>query len=102
MTQEEDSILEFIRVVRESLPVAFVKECKRNGQYENGEANKVQIVNEISSPILYENRNLVISKVKMSVMNAAEYGAPQLRERIFIVALGLIRNSFSLKKLTLI
>ena len=77
-------VLEFIRVVRESLPVAFVMEnVKGMVNWQNGEAIDA-IVNEISSPILYENKTYKY-EVKMSVMNAAEYGAPQLRERIFIV-----------------
>ncbi|MBT2163650.1 DNA cytosine methyltransferase [Zobellia barbeyronii] len=77
-------VLQFIRVVRESLPVAFVMEnVKGMVNWEGGKAMDA-IMNEIAEPIIFEGKeyNYEISK---TVLNSANYGASQLRERVFIV-----------------
>lgn len=84
-------VLEFIRVVRESLPVAFVMEnVKGMVNWEGGKAINA-IINEISQPIFFEGKeyNYTITK---NVLNAADYGASQFRERVFIVGNRLSKN----------
>ena len=77
-------VLEFIRVVRESLPKVFVMEnVKGMVNWENGKAIEA-IMNEISDPIYFENKEYSYS-VNMAVLNSADYGAPQHRERVFLV-----------------
>lgn len=77
-------VLEFIRIVRESLPVAFVMEnVKGMVNWQEGKAIEA-IMNEISEPIIFEGEEYSYSITK-SVLNAADYGASQFRERVFIV-----------------
>jgi DNA (cytosine-5)-methyltransferase 1 len=77
-------VLEYIRVVRESLPVAFVMENVRGmANWAGGEALNA-ILNEASKEIIYDGK---IYKYELSyeILNAVNYGAPQFRERIIIV-----------------
>jgi len=77
-------VLEFIRIVRESLPVAFVMEnVKGMVNWQGGKAIEA-IMNEISEPIVFNGVEYSYSVTK-SVLNAADYGASQFRERVFIV-----------------
>lgn len=77
-------VLEFIRVVRESLPKVFVMEnVKGMVNWQRGKAIKA-IMNEISEPILFKNKQYSYN-VNIAVLNSADYGAPQLRERVFLV-----------------
>ena len=77
-------VLEFIRVVRESLPKAFVMEnVKGMVNWEQGKAIDA-IINEISEPIIFKN-NEYQYEIEISVLNSADYGVPQFRERVFIV-----------------
>lgn len=77
-------VLEFIRVVREALPIGFVMENVRGlANWEHGRALDA-IVEEATQPISYEGRTYRY-EVSHQILNAASYGAPQFRERIFIV-----------------
>ena len=77
-------VLEFIRVVRESLPKAFVMENVRGlTNWEGGKALDA-IMNEAQIPITYNGRTYRY-RVGYKILNAADYGAPQFRERVFIV-----------------
>lgn len=77
-------VLEFIRVVRESLPKVFVMEnVKGMVNWGNGRAIEA-IMNEISDPIIFENTEYTYN-VDLAVLNSADYGAPQFRERVFLV-----------------
>jgi len=77
-------VLEFIRIVRESLPVAFVMEnVKGMVNWQGGKAIDA-IMNEISEPIIFEGQEYSY-KVTKNVLNAANYGASQFRERVFII-----------------
>lgn len=77
-------VLEFIRVVREALPVGFVMENVRGlMNWEHGQALEA-IMEEAMQPIKYKGRTYHY-EVKYQILNAASYGAPQFRERIFIV-----------------
>jgi DNA (cytosine-5)-methyltransferase 1 len=77
-------ILEYIRVVREALPVAFVMEnVKGMANWSEGKALDA-ILREASREILYDDK---IYKYELSyeILNAVDYGVPQFRERIIIV-----------------
>lgn len=77
-------VLEFIRIVRESLPKVFVMEnVKGMVNWQKGKAIQA-IMNEISEPIYFENK-LYSYDVNIAVLNAANYGAAQFRERVFLV-----------------
>lgn len=77
-------VLEFIRVVREALPVAFVMEnVKGMMNWEGGKALEA-ILQEASEPIVYQGQTYQY-QVNYQVLDAVNYGAPQFRERIFIV-----------------
>ena len=77
-------VLEFIRVVREALPKAFVMENVRGlTNWEGGRALEA-IMNEAQEPILYCGKTYSY-RVAYKILNAADYGAPQFRERVFIV-----------------
>ena len=77
-------ILEYIRVVREALPVAFVMEnVKGMANWSEGKALDA-ILSEASREIFYDDK---IYKYELSyeILNAVNYGVPQFRERIIIV-----------------
>lgn len=77
-------ILEYIRVVREALPVAFVMEnVKGMANWSEGKALDA-ILSEASREILYDDK---VYKYELSyeILNAVDYGVPQFRERIIIV-----------------
>lgn len=77
-------VLEFIRVVRESLPKVFVMEnVKGMVNWQQGKAIEA-IMNEISEPIVYKDKEYRYN-VSISVLNSADYGVPQFRERVFLV-----------------
>lgn len=91
-------VLEFIRVVREALPVGFVMEnVKGLVNWEGGKALGA-IVNEATQPVVYEGKTYQY-QVKCQVLNAADYGVPQFRERIFIVG-NRIQRDFAFPKKT--
>ncbi len=77
-------VLEYIRVVREALPVAFVMEnVKGLVNWSEGKALDA-ILKEASQEIVYNDK---IYKYELSyqILNAVDYGVPQFRERIIIV-----------------
>ena len=77
-------VLQFLRVVRESLPKAFVMENVRGmTNWENGKAMDA-IMTEATMPIDYCGKTYVY-KVSYQILNAADFGAPQFRERVFVV-----------------
>ena len=77
-------VLEFIRIVKESLPKVFVMENVRGMvNWQDGKAIEA-ILNEISEPIIFEGQEYHY-KVDKAILNALEYGVPQSRERVFIV-----------------
>ncbi|TAF30921.1 MAG: DNA (cytosine-5-)-methyltransferase [Cytophagia bacterium] len=84
-------VLEFIRVVKESLPKVFVMENVRGMvNWQDGKAIEA-IMSEISEPIYFEGTEYMY-KVKKAILNAADYGVPQYRERVFIIGNRLNKN----------
>jgi DNA (cytosine-5)-methyltransferase 1 len=77
-------VLEFIRIVRESLPTVFVMENVRGMvNWQEGKAIEA-IMNEISEPIYFEGQEYTY-KVNKAILNSVDYGVPQYRERVFLV-----------------
>lgn len=77
-------VLEFIRIVREALPVAFVMEnVKGLANWSEGKALEA-ILSEASQEIFYDGK-LYKYHVSYKILNAVDYGVPQFRERIIIV-----------------
>jgi DNA (cytosine-5)-methyltransferase 1 len=77
-------LFEFIRVVRESLPVAFVMEnVKGMVNWEKGAALRA-IEETIADPIPFNGKTYQY-QIQHKVLNSANFGGPQFRERIFIV-----------------
>jgi DNA (cytosine-5)-methyltransferase 1 len=77
-------VLDFIRVVREALPIGFVMEnVKGMANWEQGAALKA-IEDELSDCVVYEGKSYQYV-VQHKVLNAADFGVPQFRERIFLV-----------------
>lgn len=77
-------VLEFIRVVREALPRAFVMENVRGlTNWEKGKALDA-ILSEAQIPIPFGGKTYAYH-VDYKILNAADYGAPQFRERVFVV-----------------
>lgn len=77
-------VLDFVRVVREALPVGFVMEnVKGMLNWERGAAIDA-VVNEFLDPIEYDG-NLYQYEVTYKVLKASEHGVPQHRERLFII-----------------
>lgn len=76
---------EFIRVVRETLPVGFVFEnVKGLINWGRGKALE-QLIEEFERPIEYDGVIYHYQISKPQVLNAVKYGVPQNRERVFIV-----------------
>ena len=77
-------VLEFLRVVREALPKCFVMEnVKGMIHWSNGKALEA-IMTEASLPVTYNGKEYTYD-VSYHVLDAADFGVPQHRERVFIV-----------------
>lgn len=76
--------MEFVRVIRETLPQAFVMENVKGLLNWNGGHAMQTILSEFSKPF---DHNGVQYRYNVShqCLNAADYGVPQMRERVFIV-----------------
>lgn len=77
-------VLEFVRVVREALPSVFIMEnVKGMMNWEKGKAIEA-ILNEFREPIKFNDKEYIYD-VSYQILNAADYGAPQHRERVILV-----------------
>ena len=78
-------LFEFVRIVRETLPVGFVLEnVKGLTNWAEGKALKL-LIEELSKPIEYKGKKYVYSVAEPKVLNAVDFGVPQFRERLIIV-----------------
>lgn len=77
-------LFEFIRVVRESLPIGFVMEnVKGMANWNHGAALRA-IEDTFADPIIFKGKKYQYV-VQHKVLNAANFGVPQFRERIFLI-----------------
>jgi DNA (cytosine-5)-methyltransferase 1 len=91
-------LLEFSRVVHESLPKAFVMEnVKGMLNWEKGNAIEA-VMNEFKEPIVYKGKKYSYD-VSYQILNAADYGVSQFRERLFLIG-NRIGKSFQFPKPT--
>lgn len=78
-------LFEFVRIVRETLPVGFVLEnVKGLTNWDSGRALKL-LIEELSKPIEYNQKEYTYTITEPQVLNAVDYGVPQFRERLFLV-----------------
>jgi DNA (cytosine-5)-methyltransferase 1 len=91
-------VLDFIRVVREALPVGFVMENVRGMENWQGGKALNAILEAIAEPIFHNGKKIKYN-VEYKILNAADFGAPQMRERIFLVG-NRIDKKFSFPKPT--
>ena len=90
-------LFEFVRIVRETLPKGFVLEnVKGLTNWDNGRAMNL-LIKELSKPIEYQGKEFVYSIADPQVLNAVDYGVPQLRERLILVG-NRIGKSYSYPK----
>jgi DNA (cytosine-5)-methyltransferase 1 len=85
--------MEFLRVIRETLPKAFVMEnVKGLKNWNSGHALET-ILKLFSEPFQYDGKDYQYT-VAYDCLNAVDYGVPQKRERIFIVG-SLMKKTFT-------
>lgn len=78
-------IFEFARVVREALPVAFVLEnVKGLINWNKGQAVQ-ELMQLLQEPVVYKGKTYRYKVAEPQVLDAADYGVPQHRERLFLV-----------------
>lgn len=78
-------LFEFVRIVRETLPKAFVLEnVKGLTSWDHGQALKL-LIEELKKPIVHEGTTYQYTISNPQVLNAVDYGVPQSRERLIIV-----------------
>jgi len=78
-------LFEFVRIVRETLPVGFVLEnVKGLTNWDSGKALRL-LIEELSSPIEYHGKSYTYTIAEPKVLNAVDYGVPQFRERLILV-----------------
>lgn len=78
-------LFEYVRVVRETLPVGFVLEnVKGLTNWDNGRAMQL-LLEELEKPIEYNGTTYHYNVSTPQVLNAVDYDAPQYRERLILV-----------------
>lgn len=78
-------LFEFVRIVRETLPIGFVLEnVKGLTNWDKGRAMNL-LVEELEKPILYNGKEYKYNVTPPKVLDAVNYGAPQYRERLILV-----------------
>ncbi len=78
-------LFEFVRVVRETLPVGFVLEnVKGLTNWDKGRALNL-LIEELQKPIYYNGKEYKYNIAPPKVLDAVNYGAPQYRERLILV-----------------
>ncbi|MBQ7691871.1 MAG: DNA (cytosine-5-)-methyltransferase [Muribaculaceae bacterium] len=78
-------LFEYVRIVRETLPKAFVLEnVKGLANWDHGRALQL-LLEELAYPIEYNGCEYNYTVSPPRVLNAVDYGVPQNRERLIIV-----------------
>lgn len=78
-----DTLTAFLRVLRDTKPRAFLLENVKGFAYRGKETGLHYILDGVQE---INRANKTNYQVSWMVLNAADYGVPQLRERIFLVA----------------
>lgn len=78
-------LFEYVRVVREALPIGFVLENVKGLMNWNAGKALQMLIAELSKPILYQNTSYVYTVSEPRVLNAVDYGVPQHRERVVLI-----------------
>ena len=76
------TLSEFIRIIDEVLPPVFLLENVQGLNYKNKNEGFQLIVNGIEE---INKKHSCVYSLSHAVLNSADYGVPQIRERIFIV-----------------
>lgn len=77
-------LMEFVRVIRETLPKGFVLEnVKGLLNWDGGRARDL-LLTELVKPISYKGKTYQY-EVEVRLLNACDYGVPQKRERVVFV-----------------
>ncbi len=78
-------LFEYVRIVRETLPKAFVLEnVKGLTNWDHGRAMQL-LLDELKKTIVYNGKEYQYTISAPQVLNAVDYGVPQNRERLIIV-----------------
>ena len=78
-------LFEFVRIVRETLPLGFVLEnVKGLTNWDNGRALDL-LIQELKAPIVESDKEYSYTIAKPQVLNAVDFGVPQFRERLIVV-----------------
>lgn len=78
-------LFEYVRIVRETLPVGFVLEnVKGLTNWDGGRAMQT-LVEELEKPIEHDGKTYKYHVSTPKVLNAVDYGVPQIRERLILV-----------------
>lgn len=78
-------LFEYVRVVRQTLPLGFVLENVRGlTNWDNGRALAL-LIEELTKPIVRDGSVFVYSIAAPKVLNAVDFGVPQYRERLILV-----------------
>src|SRR6266700_4709042 len=78
-----DTLGAYMRVVREALPHVLLLENVEGLQYAGKDEGLQLLLNELNDINRTEG---TAYKPRVEVLNAASYGVPQLRERVFVIA----------------
>lgn len=85
-------LFEFVRIVRETLPKAFVLEnVKGLTNWDHGHAMQL-LIEELTKPIEQEGEVFQYTISTPQVLNAVDYGVPQNRERLILVGNRMGKN----------
>lgn len=85
-------LFEFVRIVRETLPKAFVLEnVKGLTNWDHGRAMQL-LIEELTKPIEREGEVFQYTISTPQVLNAVDYGVPQNRERLILVGNRIGKN----------
>lgn len=80
-------LFEFVRIVRETLPLGFVLENVRGlVSWDHGKALNM-LIDEFKKPIEYNGEIYTYSVSTPQILNSVDYGAPQYRERLIVVGI---------------
>ena len=85
-------LFEYVRIVRDALPVGFVFENVRGlASWDKGRALGL-LVDELTKPIEYQNEIYRYTVSDPQILNAVDFGVPQYRERIILVGNRISKN----------